>query len=331
MDDIQVALAQGRVNLGQAGNADFGLISFGDIPENEHHPQKLPGRITDQRSAVRDLVFSAVEGQKHRVVGQPDRRPARNHLPRRVLDRFARPGIDDAEHLDYRPAFRLRKRPSGQPLGDRVHAGDSPFRIGGDHRVSDGLQGEGQVCFALAQRLLRLPASCDEPRLLDVLVGLAGNLTREGEQRLGRLLKACLGHDRYFGERLAELLAVSSNLVGIAEHLLFVLRLVADLSDEPVGDVLSPDRDARPRVPQPAAQARLDDRTRGTGDAERRIGLVAVAAPDFRLADDLAAQTAEIAGLRDRSSIRLRDDRRHSRRVGKLILQLLEIIEIDQV
>src|SRR6185369_2920383 len=128
-------------------------IVFGYIAEHQHHPDNGTVGIANGRRAVRDLVFRAAAGQQCGVVGQTHDRSALHDKLYRIDRGRTRLRVDDVKYLEQRSTQSFDLRPSGQPLCCRIHAGYQASGIGGNHSVSDGLQGDGKALLTQAQLL----------------------------------------------------------------------------------------------------------------------------------------------------------------------------------
>ena len=58
----------------------------------------------------------------------------------RILGGLTRVLVDNAEHVEQRPAPGICERPAGDVFRDRIEEGDPPFCIGGDDRITDTRQ-----------------------------------------------------------------------------------------------------------------------------------------------------------------------------------------------
>ena len=67
-------------------------------------------------------------------------------------------------------------------------------------------------------------------------------------------------HCFYFSKGLKHVCFIGANFPGIFQHVFFGLKVVAYLTNEPVGDVFSTDGDPSASVPQSTAYALLDNR-----------------------------------------------------------------------
>jgi len=156
-------------------------------------------------------------------------------------------------------------------------------------------------------------------------------LVGHGEEVFGYLAELFVRHHGNFAERLDHFVLVGTDFPRIAAHVLFALAFVAHLADEPVCNVAVSDGNARTRIPQAAAQARLDDRTVGIVSAEEGVGAETVDPAFFRAADDVRAQPPEIARFRDGDAVQVRNDRCDTHGGGKFILDFLQHHRIEQV
>ena len=86
-----------------------------------------------------------------------------------------------------------------------------------------------------------------------------------------------------------------------------------------------------PPSQSPQAQAGLHDRAVGMHPSQHGIGGLAVFTAHRRFADDVAAETAEVGGSGDRPAIGVGDDGGHTGGVGKSVLQLLDLGQIEEI
>ena len=96
-----------------------------------------------------DRKLPLVAGDEQRAGFEPSHCALAQGLQRRVVDRFPRVAVDDAENLPDRPAAGFGDRPSGHLLGDFVQQQHAAVGIGGDHSVADAAE-RGAQPFALA-------------------------------------------------------------------------------------------------------------------------------------------------------------------------------------
>lgn len=72
-----------------------------------------------------------------------------------VFHGLARGFVDDREYLGERFVERFLFAPAGELLGHRVEIGDQAMRVGGDHGVTDGMQGDFEKLFFFKQALFQ--------------------------------------------------------------------------------------------------------------------------------------------------------------------------------
>ena len=154
----------------------------------------------------------------------------------------------------------------------------------------------------------------DGTGLLHVLVGKARMLAGQRVEHPGNLHELRLGQHGHFAESLRHGLLIGADFAGVGPDPLLRLRLGAHLADEPVGDVLSSNRDARARIPQSPAQAQLHAGAVGAVRPQSGIGTETPFAPRRRGADQVA-QTREMAGPGDGRAIDAGDHGSHARRL----------------
>ncbi|OIQ68441.1 hypothetical protein GALL_499660 [mine drainage metagenome] len=153
-------LAKARFALAQGLR---GLVSVTDITEHQHHPNHCAGSVADRRGTVCNLVLLPVTGQQHGVIGQTHHLATGQDQLHRVGHRRSGVGIDDLKHLDQRMTQGFGQRPGAQALCYRIHPGDATGGIGGDDRIANGLQGNGQVFFVFMQCFFTLAQRLQQP------------------------------------------------------------------------------------------------------------------------------------------------------------------------
>ena len=132
----------------------LGLIPLGNITEHQNDTDNLSRRVTDRRCAIGDPIFRTVTGEQYRVIGKTHHlRIGNNHL-HRVSHCFTRLGIDDMKHFRQRMPRRVGKGPASQTFRRQVHPRYLPVGIGGDNSITNRMQGNREIFFALGQRPL---------------------------------------------------------------------------------------------------------------------------------------------------------------------------------
>ena len=119
-----------------------------DVSEDQHRAARRPAGVADGRTAVGDGPLRAVTRDQRGVIGEPDDDALGQHPGDGILRLGARLLVDDVEDLLERASDRLLLRPTGQPFGDRVDAGDAPCCVGGEHGVADAVEGRREALFA---------------------------------------------------------------------------------------------------------------------------------------------------------------------------------------
>ncbi len=107
--------------------------------------------------AVSNLIFEAIPGDKHGVIGQTDDFTIGQHLIHRIFCRLPRVGVNNFENLRQLSAAGLNRRPACQFFSHGIHPGYRAMRIGGDDGITDGIQGDAHSGFAGHKRLFTLP------------------------------------------------------------------------------------------------------------------------------------------------------------------------------
>jgi hypothetical protein len=93
--------------------------------------------------------------------------------------------VDDVEHPEQGLAQGLLAGPAGQPFGHRIETGHRPLLVGGDHRIADAVQGDGQLLLALAHLLVGAPALGHVAGDLGVAAQLARGVAERGHHHAG--------------------------------------------------------------------------------------------------------------------------------------------------
>ena len=144
--------------LERRGALAFGVALGGHVAEDDDDALKRAVGGTDGGGAVADRDVAAVPGQQYGVAGQRHvlvRRGSRQGARRRPARALVHGLEHDVDGLT--DGFRLR--PSGQRLGHRVEHRHTAAGVGGNHRVRDAAQRDGEAgLVALARGSRRLLA-----------------------------------------------------------------------------------------------------------------------------------------------------------------------------
>ena len=167
---LAVVQAGQRVVRGAEAHLDAEPALFGDVVEHQHGAQQGPVGIADRGGGVLDAVFAAIARQQQGLWREPDHAALPQAGGDRIPRRLAGLLVDDPEDLRRGQTLRLVARPAGQALRHGIQPGHVAADVGGDHRVTDRLQGDLQQ-FALAPQVglgeaLRrhVPIDADEAR-----------------------------------------------------------------------------------------------------------------------------------------------------------------------
>jgi len=196
-----------------------------------------------------------------------------------------------------------------------------------EHAGWDAVADHAQSLLLLAKALFRFFPGRDDPAEVDILIRDQGKLIGERVQHPRELLEFLKRHDGNFEKGSHDFIFVCADLAGITAHSIFGLRFIANLANQPGCDMSPGHGDATACVPQSAAQAGLNGETIRMKISDGGIGCVAVAAPDIRFTDDIAAETAEVARLRDGSAVGPRDQRCDTGCRGEKILKGLDVFD----
>ena len=124
------------------GQLVLGLLSRGDVAEDEDSPGDLSVSVADGRGTVVDGPLGAVPGDQDRVVGQPHDHTLPQCSEGRVLDLRAGLLVDDLENRFQRLALGFLLCPARQVLRYGVQEADVGLSVRGDHCIADA----GQRC-----------------------------------------------------------------------------------------------------------------------------------------------------------------------------------------
>ncbi len=96
-------------------------------------------------------MLGTIPGDQHGVVGQSLDRALGQGLHDRGDGELAGLLVDDVEDFIHREACRVRQGPAGQLLRHGIHEPHPGFGIGGDDRIPDGVERDGQLLLAFLQ------------------------------------------------------------------------------------------------------------------------------------------------------------------------------------
>ena len=142
-------------------NQPLGQSFFGLVAKDDHHTGCFAVLFFYGRGAVSNGDFSTGPGDKKRVVGQFHYLSFPEHPCKRAFNRyrlFRRKVVqpaNDAKYVFQRFSTGLPFLPTGQCLGNGIHAIDISMRICHNHSIADGVEDGTMVFLALAQQLLR--------------------------------------------------------------------------------------------------------------------------------------------------------------------------------
>jgi hypothetical protein len=150
------------------------------------------------------------------VVGQPDDAARLQGADRGIADRLAGAFMDNLEHVWQELPQGIRERPIGQRFGHRVHEGNAPVGVRGNHPIADAGQRRAQPFRMLSQfffgattrdedALSILQRSCAKPT---VLVGVGVRHYRPSISLLARLVPTTRA--RIFANAVSRVVVVSS-------------------------------------------------------------------------------------------------------------------------
>lgn len=153
----------------------------GDITKHQHHTMHHAAAITDRRGRILNHIFRTISGYQGRVIGQPDNVSLRQTTCNRTHSRLAGHFIYDIKYLVDGFTAGNRYAPAGQGLRNRIKIFHFPGITGGDHGITDTVQGHqaSSRSFSNALRLassLRKVICCFSSSRLSVINSLAGGL-----------------------------------------------------------------------------------------------------------------------------------------------------------
>jgi len=167
---LAVVQAGQRIVRGTEAHLDAESALLGDVMEHQHGAQQRAVGIADRRSGILDAVFAAIPRQQQGLGREPDHAALEEAGHDRIPRRLAGLLVHDPEHLGRGQPLRLVARPAGQALRHGIQPGHMALDVGGDHRVTDRLQGDlQQFAFSpqvgLGEALRRhVPVDADEAR-----------------------------------------------------------------------------------------------------------------------------------------------------------------------
>ena len=114
-------------------------------------PRMSPAVVPNGRGAVGYLEFPPIPRKKSRVVGQGHRPPRGQDLPHGGENVSPCLSIDDVEDILHGPARPFFGLPARKEGCGGIHAGDPAGGVRDDHGIPDGMKGDVEIGFALAQ------------------------------------------------------------------------------------------------------------------------------------------------------------------------------------
>jgi len=109
------------------------------------------------------------------------------------------------------------------------------------------------------------------------------------------------------------------------------VRFVPDLDNQPIGEVAATDGDAGSRIGQTSAQTPLNSGPGGIVPPDHGVRQPAVPESLRVSADDLAAETREVAWSGDRGAVRVGDEGSYTPDSCEQILEALKVGQVEQV
>lgn len=129
----------------------FGLAPLGDVAEYQDHADDVAVGASDRSRTIVDRPLRAAFPNQQGVICQADNVAFSERLRDGVLHLPACAFVDDLKHRLQGQPGRLRARPAGHCLSDRVEQGDPPFCVGGDDGIADGLERDPQRLLLSSQ------------------------------------------------------------------------------------------------------------------------------------------------------------------------------------
>jgi len=118
-------------------SADSSLFTL--ILNHQHHTDDRTGRTANRRSGVTDRNLSPVPTNKQHAILKIDRTPFLQAAHRRVRYRLSSDFRDHRQHQIERLTPRFVKRPTGEPLTNRIEVRDRTVGAGGNDGITDRL------------------------------------------------------------------------------------------------------------------------------------------------------------------------------------------------
>ena len=129
-------------------------IFLGHVAEHQHRANHLLVARPDRGTAVGNVVLTAIPRQQHGMVGQRLHRTMQQGGHHRYDHRLAAAFVDDMQDVFNRLTTCRLLVPARKPFCQRVEAGDAGLGIGGNHAITNRVQGHGQLLLADLQSLV---------------------------------------------------------------------------------------------------------------------------------------------------------------------------------
>jgi len=139
------------VVLRQVGHAQRQGASRAHVVEHDHRADHSSMPVMHGGGSVFDCGLAPIAADQQAVLAYAGVGVASHRQCQRITNGLAGVRVDDLHHFLQRPAGRLRRRPAGHALGDRIHVGDPAGQIGAEHGVPDRVEHDLRALLCPAQ------------------------------------------------------------------------------------------------------------------------------------------------------------------------------------
>ncbi len=159
---------------------------FGHVIEHQHHTQNFSVTVANGGGGILNRVLLTGTADEHRLIDEGDDALLLQTKLHRILRRLTAGFDNRPENRAYWLSPGFLQTPLGELLRHRIQVFDGSFAVGGDHRVTDGVQRDLRAVLLGLKRLLGL---------LPLL-----NLSPQLEIRSGKLNRPLLVQDSAAGK-----------------------------------------------------------------------------------------------------------------------------------
>ena len=127
----------------------------GNVAKDQYRTNHVIVAITNGRTTVGNVSLAAITGNQYGVIGQTNNGAMLQGLHNRDDGGVAVFLVDDIENVCNGPAVGLRMCPAGELLGNWIEQGHAGLGIGGDYRITNGIECDAELFFAILQSEIR--------------------------------------------------------------------------------------------------------------------------------------------------------------------------------